>query len=53
MSKIAIAILRILNYNKDCKNRRKEVITNMTEKFKVGDLDDLIYGNSTVTPSDR
>lgn len=52
MSKIAIVILRELQYNSKHK-RREEVITNMTEKFMVGDLDDLIYGNSTVMPSDR
>ena len=52
MSKIAIAILRELQYNSKHK-RREEVITNMTEKFMVGDLDDLIYGNCTVKPSDR
>ena len=35
------------------KENRKEVIANMAEKLIAYDLDDLIYGDITWTPSDR
>jgi hypothetical protein len=35
------------------KIEEKGVIANMTEKFTAGDLDDLIYGECTLIPSDR
>ena len=40
---------RILNSNK----RRKDVITQMSDKFTGVDIDDMIYGSSEIVVSER
>lgn len=52
-SKLSLAIPTAIQYNRAVKRNRKERDNEMTEKFTAYDLDDMIYGNATLIPSER